>query len=1292
MRKTARYAGKDRDPLHACSVVQVKDTPSSSVTLNSPSIRKAIQSLWNLQVENPNLDLRFRFLTTALIGKEQKVTFPNGQPGLLYWRTAAREMGETGPIQSFLAGLGFSDELQRFASSATAEEFRQRILRPMSFDCGTNDIATIRQGIYDRLVHHGAKFGVPPREAERASDSLIAKVLATVIQRSGRRLTSAAFRRCFEMNTMMSVPTSLMRSLMTGMGSLPGISSQVAIGWVPTEWLSDLSLPSRVLQRSAITSDLWARLGRSNALWLHGSSGVGKSTLAQLITRRSSGRWLRVDFRDLDGKGISNRLRSLVVDPNFTLAAGVVLEDLGIGLDSSAQQRLATVMQCMQRVYGCVIVTSANAPTALIRDALGGCDATPIPYLTLDEVKQLVIGAGGDGEVWGVSVFVFCSSGHPQLVAARISGLSRRGWPQTELFPIGNGGLAGAEIEEQRASVRNRLINELPQNHRDLLYRLTLFAGHFDRGLAMAVADVPIALSIPGEILDSLVGPWIEAVGPDLFRVSPLVAGSAPKLFASDEQTKIHHAIVDNLLRRLPFPVSFLSQLLTHALISQHVPGLHWLAGAVMLAKEHEQRIAEELFILPFAKLDAGERVVPTNPAVSAMLRLAQFKVAARLDPNDRRLESVVDRIDDESRGLPGSLGLFLRFFSLCTILAESSVSIRPSRWLPLLQEFGRLVEAPEIAANINQFQIFASGMGGRTVSQFLFFKHANAVSTIEMLAELLKELDRLDQPSREMLLSSLKEPEGGAALVVSSAWLAEGRKTTLSKDRGQQVAAEFLRLSFLAEKWPSTDLAVELVCAQVVMLDEYIHQTAEALAAVRAAQDRFPTDLRLARRRHMIYYRLGDHRAALDAIGNVAEHVAGMGDIDAAYFLRRIGVSSAETGALEGASCAFELGHLRASSAEIDSMLPMTVGLLADRARVEFELGNPSVSAGLIAQALLLGDSMPVDRGLAERWCWIALAETVKWLWCRADGPNWRPEPLQIPYGICSDSRDGCKDWKVTGSLVCWYALATVEQTLDLGQVALAELRRRTATTILPGRQWILEREIVLGTIRRSDLERFRESVPGYLTLGSRWLAHSKTVQYEDKEFTQEDFAAVPASAEGMTEIATSACSAFLASFVANGKFDDARTAAALLVKDLWVPDRVRELLEVFIGRPPRIQDWDQSLFYWLGALGDPNPLTPPDLYVATLTMWHWLPRTDFRAALECRLGEFLSARWAQAADEQSFAMKRPRQTAPAILAAAHDSRSGRARLASILVAAEDAVDVTVPTAVRQEIRDLPA
>ena len=298
---------------------------------------------------------------------------------------------------------------------------------------------------------------------------------------------------------------------------------------------------------------------------------------------------------------------------------------LGIGLDSSAQQRLAIVMHCMQRVHGCVIVTSTIAPTSLIRDALEGCDAAPIPYLTLDEVKQPIIGSGGDGEVWGVSVHVFCSGGHPQLVAARISGLSRRGWPQAELFPVDHRGLAVAEIEEERASVRNGLINELPQNYRNLLYRLTLCVGNFDRGLAMAVAEVPIALSIPGDS-GFACGPLDQIVGPDLFRVSPLVAGSASKLLAPDEQTTIHHAIVNHLLGRRPFPASLLSQLLTHALISQHVPGLHWLAGAVMFAQEHEQRIAEELFILPFVKLGPGEKFIPANPFVSVVPGLHSLK------------------------------------------------------------------------------------------------------------------------------------------------------------------------------------------------------------------------------------------------------------------------------------------------------------------------------------------------------------------------------------------------------------------------------------------------------------------------------------------------------------------------------------------------------------------------------------------------------------------------------------------------------------------------------------------
>lgn len=169
----------------------------------------------------------------------------------------------------------------------------------------------------------------------------------------------------------------------------------------------------------------------------------------------------------------------------------------------------------------------------------------------------------------------------------------------------------------------------------------------------------------------------------------------------------------------------------------------------------------------------------------------------------------------------------------------------------------------------------------------------------------------------------------------------------------------------------------------------------------------------------------------------------------------------------------------------------------------------------------------------------------------------------------------------------------------------------------------------------------------------------------------------------------ATNTCSAFLASLIANGNVDDARSAAVLLANDPWVPDGVRELLQVFIERPSRLREWDQKLFYWLGTLGDPDSLTPPGLFLATLTVWQWLLRCEFRSAVESSLGEFLSARWERMTAEQSFALKRPRQTVSAILAATHDLRSGRTRLASILVAAEDSVDVSVPAGVRQTIRD---
>ena len=89
----------------ALQAVQVKDTErSGSVTLNSPSIHKAVAAFVDLVERNPDIQVSLRFFTTSKIGIEQAIDDrPAGMAGIgvlaksRRWSgpvTAARNIGE----------------------------------------------------------------------------------------------------------------------------------------------------------------------------------------------------------------------------------------------------------------------------------------------------------------------------------------------------------------------------------------------------------------------------------------------------------------------------------------------------------------------------------------------------------------------------------------------------------------------------------------------------------------------------------------------------------------------------------------------------------------------------------------------------------------------------------------------------------------------------------------------------------------------------------------------------------------------------------------------------------------------------------------------------------------------------------------------------------------------------------------------------------------------------------------------------------------------------------------------
>lgn len=71
-----REPGRVDDVLKA---TQVKDTrESGTVTLNSPDVLAAIESLHRLRTYNPGREVRLVFLTTSYVGQERKNALPSG--------------------------------------------------------------------------------------------------------------------------------------------------------------------------------------------------------------------------------------------------------------------------------------------------------------------------------------------------------------------------------------------------------------------------------------------------------------------------------------------------------------------------------------------------------------------------------------------------------------------------------------------------------------------------------------------------------------------------------------------------------------------------------------------------------------------------------------------------------------------------------------------------------------------------------------------------------------------------------------------------------------------------------------------------------------------------------------------------------------------------------------------------------------------------------------------------------------------------------------------------------------
>lgn len=206
------YAELLRDPDAIDDVLratQVKDTrESGSVTLNSPDVLAAIESLYRLRVSNPDREIRLVFLTTSNIGRERINALPSGLAGLLAWEGAASG-GSVEELRTALLQRTLSDDLMAFVANSTPEHLIAELLDPLTFACGAPGWRSIEDGNRRALVALRDEVQATADMAYRAYDAVFREVVACAIGPAPRCLDRARLLSCLERSTSIAVPSSL---------------------------------------------------------------------------------------------------------------------------------------------------------------------------------------------------------------------------------------------------------------------------------------------------------------------------------------------------------------------------------------------------------------------------------------------------------------------------------------------------------------------------------------------------------------------------------------------------------------------------------------------------------------------------------------------------------------------------------------------------------------------------------------------------------------------------------------------------------------------------------------------------------------------------------------------------------------------------------------------------------------------------------------------------------------------------------------------------------------------------
>ena len=1291
------YASVTHNVLHT---VQVKHTKSSeSLTLNSTHVIDAISSFVDLFRRNPESLVELRFFTTSEIGLEHAVVDRCERIECLkYWERAAMG-GDVSPLREKLQSNRFSESVQSFCKERSDPDLRKDLIERIHWDCGNPDTHGLREELKASLAvlcRHRFDVGVP--------DGLAERLLYHILRTSGntrpdqRVLRLGDLYSVIQSATQISVPIAHYQSILeqllpSSSGDFSGsLRSTGEVAWI----IRGAELPpmSGMVPRRREEAALTKILADGGTAVLVGGSGTGKTTLSRAVAAHYTRDYELADLQDSDTNVTIARLNSILGRLGRIESATLVLDDLNF-LDARVILPLARLVKSSRRHYRPLIITCHQVPsiTTLVQLGLDPDRVVEVSHLSKRETHELVQTHRGDPAVWGQIAYSISYSGHPQLTHAFVAEMATREWPTEQIATFVDRGLTSDYIEKTREISRRSLSSRLPKEARNMLYRLTIVMGAFSRSLALDIGKLPPPVPLPGDCLDALVGPWVESLGGDMLRVSPLAIGFGRDMLDQAEQQRIHAAIVVALTIDMNVDSTDVDKILLHAIVGKVSHGLVAVATSVLRADSDElSELVEQQSLLQHFRTD--ELIFPRDPLASILVRLAQFRITALA--GDTSVSNIVSALFDEIQRLPDTTEKsHLEVLALLTVLTSTGIANRVTAWLSLLirtytlartnKPLQELVINAETASAKHNIRFFSG----------LFYIGTCNLDSVSRLEYIIDELDKLESAERMLFLT---RPEAGVLSgygeLIHGPWAAEQEEAEFD---AMAAITRYQRITSMTHNWGILSLSARCWEAQAVLLDEYRNDAEKALSIIDDAESRIGKNAILSRARAKVYRHRGDHAASVNITSDLVDELGEDNPIERAFALRDAAISAAKSADWITAEKWFLEAQRCANRAEGIDMIAMAVALRGDAAVAALEAGRIERSLRALTASVEALGRLDSGATLRSAYSHHMIRHIVLWAKSRITGEDVRigGARINVEPGACSEpAPPPAFLHRPLGDIdFAWYMLAESEIAAGVDSGISGELAQRLQQGPIPSMEIAFRTQLVQGAIQRLDEVDFAAHFEEYIDSSVYASKNASELRNSFDVFAPIRNHVPPVDDhESSIRLADRAGVAAIMAFVVRAAMTDTWEATARLgmaLKERFggrffgesVFDSIRD------GAASVPDELDRIVMDLLKVIFRKEHLQPDIFVQAGLRFFQWIDQSIFSRELMPSLANWQRNRWERIVEQESFRLLRPLHTVPRLKLALVASPDHRSFVATLLLRGSEAAGVPLAPEYRADL-----